>query len=278
MSLLATAAMALVLSSCTGSHPARPSHKPKGAPVQNPGQLEGANGPLVWYVAASALQKLNDPGLAAKVFDHQRNYVVVNHKGLGIPQGWEVHPVESFPSEAAIASALDHGLVPKDVVGIGFDDESWSLTPASERADPTAAVKAASQIVHSHGLEYLQLGNLPVNSSKVGGAKYAAVVDIQAQSRERDTARYAAYVKALAAQARQFNPHVIVLAGISTNPTGPPVTASELFDALQATHKVVDGYWFNLPSPGKACPRCNPANIEVAKQFLHMVVNASEKG
>jgi hypothetical protein len=270
--------MALALTSCTGSASGHHGKRPGLTTAHNPGQLDGANGPLVWYVAGSALKKLDDPRLAAEVFDHPQDYVVVNHKGSGIPQGWKVRPVESFPSETAIASALDHGLVPKDVVGIGFDDEAWSLTPASERANPTAAVRAASQVVHSHGLAYLQLGNLPVNGSKVGGAKYANVVDIQAQGKERDTARYVAYVKALAAQARQFNPHVIVLAGISTNPSGPPVTATELFDAVQATHEVVDGYWFNLPSPGKACPRCNPANIEVATQFLQMMVNASANG
>jgi len=275
MSLLATAAMALGLSGWSGSQPTHADHKPKDTSVQNHSQLEGANGPLLWYVAASALKKLDDPTLASEVFDHRQDYVVVNHKGSGIPQGWKVNPVESFTSETAIATALDHGLVPKDVVGIGLDDEAWSLTPASERSNPTAAVRSASQVVRSHGLEYLQLGNLPVNGSKVGGAEYANVVDIQAQGDERDTARYGAYVKALAAQARQLNPHVIVLAGISTNPSGPPVTAKELFDAVQATRKVVDGYWFNLPSPGKACPHCNPANIEVAKQFLQMVLKAS---
>jgi len=253
-------------------------HHPKQSSSHRPGQLHGAEGPLVWYVATSALQKLDDPNLAAKVFDHSQDYVVVNHKGSGVPAGWKVEPVESFTSESAIASALDNGLVPKDVVGIGFDDESWLLTPASERANPSGAVEAASQVVRSHGLAYLQLGNLSVNSSKVGGARYASVVDIQSQGKERDGAKYAAYVESMAAQARSFNPRVTVLAGISTNPTGPPVTATQLFDAVQLTRKTVDGYWFNLPSPERACPGCNPANIEVAKQFLEMVLKASEGG
>ena len=272
--LLATAALALLLTSCSGSSKGQPAHHPKQSP--SPSQLYGANGPLVWYVAASALEKLDDPGLAEKVFDHSQDYVVVNHEGSGIPEGWKVKPVESFTSESAIASALDHGLIAKDVAGIGFDDESWPLTPASERADPSAAVEAASHVVRSHGLAYLQLGNLPVNSSKVGGARYASVVDIQAQGKERNSAKYAAYVESMAAQARRLNPRVTVLAGISTNPSGPPVSATELFDAVRATSKAVDGYWFNLPSPGRACPRCNPANIEVAKQFLEMVLKASE--
>ena len=65
---------------------------------------------------------------------------------------------------------------------------------------------------------YLRLG------IAADAARYADVVDIQAQGSERDTTFYANFVVQAAAQARQANPNVLVLAGISTNPSGQQVT------------------------------------------------------
>jgi hypothetical protein len=95
-------------------------------------------------------------------------------------------------------------------------------------------------------------------------AQAADVVDIQAQSLERSTPAYVDFVRKAAAQARGAKPGVIVLAGISSNPTGPQVTAAQLSRAMIAVRPYVDGYWMNIPSPGPSCPRCNPARPDLA--------------
>jgi len=100
-------------------------------------------------------------------------------------------------------------------------------------------------------------------------ARYADVIDIQAQGSETNTAAFAAFVTAAAAQARAANPHVIVLAGISTNPTGHQVSAAQMRAAITATAGTVDGYWLNIPAGGPSCPRCGQPQPQVVAAALH---------
>jgi hypothetical protein len=95
-------------------------------------------------------------------------------------------------------------------------------------------------------------------------AEAADVVNIQAQSLERSPQAYVDFVKSAAAQARRAKPGVRVLAGISSNPTGPQVTEAQLERAIVGVRPYVDGYWMNIPSPGPLCPRCNPARPDLA--------------
>jgi len=99
-------------------------------------------------------------------------------------------------------------------------------------------------------------------------AKAADVVELQAQSLERDSATYTSFVKAAARQARAAKPGVGVLAGLSTNPPGAVVDSQQLTAAIQATKSLVDGYWLNIPGQGPRCPTCNPADPGVAIQTL----------
>src|SRR5262249_2736068 len=110
---------------------------------------------------------------------------------------------------------------------------------------------------------YLRLG------IAADAARYADVFDIQAQRAERSTELYTTFVRQAAAQAREANPKVVVLAGISTNPNGQHVTADDLLRAIAATRDVVDGYWLNIPRPGPHCPRCNDYRPDIAIDVLH---------
>jgi hypothetical protein len=90
-------------------------------------------------------------------------------------------------------------------------------------------------------------------------AKVAGVVEIQAQSLERAPQTYRAFVRAAAAQARAANPHVTVLAGLSTNPPGPVVSSQQ---------RGVAGFWLNVPGQGPRCPACNAPRPDLARQLL----------
>ena len=59
------------------------------------------------------------------------------------------------------------------------------------------------------------------------------MVELQAQSLERDTATYRSFVTAAAAQASAAQPGVTLLAGLSTNPPGAPVTTEHLLAAMR---------------------------------------------
>jgi hypothetical protein len=99
-------------------------------------------------------------------------------------------------------------------------------------------------------------------------AQAADYVELQSQSLERNTATYSRFVHTAASQARAANPQVKVLAGLSTNPSGPPVSVEQLIAAYNATRSTVDGYWLNIPSPGPYCRRCNARRSDIGIQTL----------
>jgi hypothetical protein len=61
---------------------------------------------------------------------------------------------------------------------------------------------------------------------------------------------------------------VLVLAGISTQPSGQQVTADDILRAIAATRDTVDGYWFNIPRSSEYCPRCTDFRPEIAIEVL----------
>ena len=73
----------------------------------------------------------------------------------------------------------------------------------------------------------------------------------------------AARWEAAAAQAREANPRVRIFAGLSTNPSGKPVTGKQLYGAVQATRDDVEGYWLNIPGGGAYCPKCGQPQPQV---------------
>ncbi|MCY0885482.1 MAG: hypothetical protein OWV35_06300 [Firmicutes bacterium] len=223
----------------------------------------------VWIIAASALDRIAGNPAVRQVLDHPSTWVSVPVHGQGLPQGWRVTPFVHFASEAALARAVRTGRLPPGIRGLGYDNERWPLTPAREQRNPARYVARAAALAHRHRWAYLQLGNLPVDGSRVGGARWAQVIDLQVQSAERDPARYAALVRRWTAAARRRNPQVQVVAGLSTNPPpGTPVTLAELEADVRASERVVNGYWLNLPEPGRACPRCGPPDPALAVRLL----------
>jgi hypothetical protein len=99
-------------------------------------------------------------------------------------------------------------------------------------------------------------------------ARYADVIDIQAQRFQNDPERYESFVRAAAAQARAANPKVIVLAGVSTQPGGGDTSADAILRAIQATRDAIDGYWLNIPEPGQMSPNVSAFRPDIALEVL----------
>ena len=120
-----------------------------------------------------------------------------------------------------------------------------------------------------HFAAYLRLG------LAASAARYADVIDIQAQGSEASLSRFTSFVKEAAAQARGANPHVIVLAGLSTNPSGQHVTSAQFISAYNAVRPDVNGYWLNIPAQGSACSRCGTPQPKVAVPLLQMLARSA---
>lgn len=163
-----------------------------------------------------------------------------------------------------------------------LDIEHWRFTPVAEQLHPVAAYRAAYRHVHDrrklliatpafdliralrphfHGRiypEFLRLGL----ARKI--ARYADIYEIQAQGAENNTPLYRWIVRAVARQVHVGNPHAVVLAGLSTGPSGQHVTARKLYQDVRATRRFVGGYWMNIPGKSAYCPRCGKPAPQIA--------------
>jgi hypothetical protein len=194
-------------------------------------------------------------------------------------------PAVSFSSAAALAEAVRRGL-PAHTQAVLYDPEAWAFTPAAEQRDPVGATALAARSAQSAGVQLIVAPALNLTSVLAPGSRasrselflelglaasmgrYADVLELQAQSLERDTGGYAAFVTAAAAQARAVRPQLGLLAGVSTNPPGPQVAAGQVVAAIRAVRSVADGFWLNVPGPGPRCPTCNPIRPDIAVEAL----------
>jgi hypothetical protein len=198
-------------------------------------------------------------------------------------------PVLTAGSVDKLADAITGGQLPAGTRAVLYDPEAWPFTPGDEQRDPVLATARAAELAREHGLRLFVAPALSLTNVLAPGkaprwrrfldlglaeslARSADVIELQAQSLERDTDSYASFVGAATAQARAANPRVRVLAGLSTNPPGAPVHLEHLTEAVRATYGTVDGYWLNIPRPGKHCPTCNPAQPGLGIELLRGIL------
>jgi len=204
--------------------------------------------------------------------------------------GVNATPVVTFPSVDELRSALQDNSLPAGTGAILYDPEAWSYTPAAEQSNPVQAAAQAAALAHAHGLKIIVAPALNLTTVLDPGssatrwqtfldlnlakpiAKIANIIELQAQSLERDPEAYKNFVHAAAAQARAGNPHVTVLAGLSTNPPGAAVNSQQLTDAIVASRPDVDGYWLNIPGQGPRCPTCNAPRPDIGVAVLSSVL------
>jgi hypothetical protein len=215
-------------------------------------------------------------------FDGTTSHVFLGGSTSFAIGGWGgAVPTASWASAAAFSADLQAGTIPQDVRVVMYDPEAWDATPIGEQLDPAAAMRTFGMLARKHG--YLVVITPHPNLVTVAGAacearigetleeaflrceieadaaRYADVVEIQAQYLETNRGRYSAFVRAITAQAREANPGVLVISGLSTNFTTDP---SILFDAWRSVIGIVDGHYLNVPHGRRP---------EVAVAFLQMV-------
>jgi hypothetical protein len=243
--------------------------------------------PIRWLFAGPGVEAISTDAEVSRLLNNTRPFVMGPRYLARVPPSWNAIPIISFKSFGAIRDALQMGAIGPEIRGIMYDYEKWQFTPEEEQRNAAGYVKQAADLVHARGLLFLAAPavNLvtvmaPAEDRKrlgdtylrlgiaAGAARYADVFDIQAQRFEYDTDLYAKFVRQAAAQARRANPNVMVLAGVSTQPFGPRVTADDIFRAIAATRDVVDGYWFNIPKPSAYSPHATEFRPDIAIEVL----------
>jgi len=279
------AAVACVLAGCMSQAPPASSSSSRPWPAAGP----LPSGRVVWMLTKAALaQLIADPAIRSGLAGSPV-YEIVPPGQEPLP-GFDAAVTVTFPSLVALSHAVTGGRLPAGTRAVLYDPEAWSFTPANEQRDPVQAAKRAASLARAHGLQLIVAPALNLTTVLARGsaaprwrqfldlqlaarmAKVADMIELQAQSLERDSGTYAAFVRDAAAQARAANPGVTVLAGLSTNPPGAVVASDQLVDAIQASRSSVDGYWLNIPGPGPRCPTCNQQRPDVGIEALRAVL------
>ena len=245
-------------------------------------------GPPAWMLTRAALAQMTASPAVRAGLERARVYEILSPGQTPLAAAGAL-PVVSFSSVIALTQAVAGHQLPAGTRAVLYDPEAWSFTPAREQRDPARAARQAMGVAHAHGLKLIVAPALNLMTVRPGPAgprwrqfldlglagalaRACDVIELQAQSLERDTATYAAFVRAAAAQARRANPRVTVLAGLSTNPPGAEVNSQQLTAAIRATSGLVGGYWLNIPGRGPRCPTCNGPRPQVGLQALREIL------
>jgi hypothetical protein len=162
----------------------------------------------------------------------------------------------------------------------------WPFTPDEEKMAPALYEQKFAALVHEHGLMFISAPATNIVNAirpesqrkydaylELGIAREAArhsdIFEIQAQGSEMAVNKFRDFVAQAARQARQANPEVKVLVGLSTAPNGQVVTSEQLYQAAKSVIDLADGFWLNIPSKSPYCPRCSQKpRADLAVEFL----------
>lgn len=226
----------------------------------------------IWMIKSNDLQNIGGIG----------SYQVVACGTTAGPSGFMSNGIcepgqdPIYTSYATFKSDVLSGNVPRGSTVV-FDNEWWTLTPTCERQRPEFYETAAALLAIQYGITLI---DTPA-SNVVGGtteelkaaAKYAGMVEIQAQVYDNHPGTYVHFVKLNVKAVRKVNPNVPIVAGLATDARGIPTTAADMYREWSGVRNLVQGFWLNANAwaapRGRGCaPQGCPA---VAKQFLEMI-------
>jgi hypothetical protein len=235
----------------------------------------------VWIATTPTLANLRaiDPDATALFFERSSSFVLGGAGSVAVA-------ARAWSDEAAFESDLASGAIASSVRYVMYDPEGWASTPRGERRHPIPAIRAFARAARAAGygviitphpnlvdVQHADCRGGPNEKTSAAyvrcgigaaAARLSDVVEIQAQWLGWDPPAYRAFVEAAAAQAREANPGVVVLAGLSTRYASTP---GDLLVAWDAVSDVVDGHYLAVPQG---------ISPEVAASFLRML--AQERG
>lgn len=259
----------------------KPVKDPRLAPTAHPSGK-------IWMISSSAYNLLSSAtsgqAVALKFFNTSRSILVIgnhNAKSYGSASlALYFTGFADFESKTPLAatSGAQYAV---------FDDENWKYTPPAEQKNTDLYFQKFSNLAQQYGLKVIaspspDLANaLPRKTSSLyndylsdmiagSAAKWSDVLNIQAQGLQSDPPKYAAFVSAVAKQAKGINPGIEVIASLSTNPSGYPVSLQALLKDIQLTEGTADGYWLEIPEKS-SCPSCGATDPKIAVQLLSLI-------
>lgn len=245
---------------------------------------------LIWMITGASLARLSRQPhattLVRQFFGSPSHSVIVASHGkppFALPAMHSAAFASYGELRAHISASRSAG-----ISLVVLDLETWSATPQAEQRSPARYYRMAGGLTDRHGIALVATPspNLVVARIRGGRGVYATylqsgligrvaaaadVFEVQAQGLERKSAAYVQFVRAAAAQARKANPHIVVIAGLSTNPGGRATPARQLYRDVVAARPYVDGFWLNIPRHSDTCRHCGVPRPRIALQLLRML-------
>jgi hypothetical protein len=243
-----------------------------------------AAGLIVWRVSAKSAQKpvnlsslywvyykedLNrllplNPSLVQQTLSGPGTYVLQQSGNGSVPQG--AIPSQTFYDYADLQTAISSGSILPGVQAVMDDPENWSQTPLPEQQSPLHYMQQFGQTAQNAGYTAIlapgrtltqtpgavcgktqgqTLTQAYLSCNLASAAANAPIFVIQAAPVETDTTQLTQLVSQAAAQARAANPNVIVLATLSSAPSGNTVDPSVITAAARTMLPYVQGFLLN---------------------------------
>ena len=234
----------------------------------------------VWLIKSNDLQTIGDIGSYAWT-------------GCGITTGSSLtsstYPacqsgqVPIYTSHWTFQSDITSGaLVSGDTV-IDDAEEGWSITPKLEQHNLAYFDQLDAQLAAQNGITIIETPYGKTPSALVflakNAAKYAPIVDIQAQPFDRSPQTYVDLVDNTANAMRAINPDVVVLAGLATDASGVPTGLGQMESEYKGVKAYVDGFFLNATKWGR--PRgkgCAPQGCPVTAAAFLNAIGATTSG
>jgi hypothetical protein len=156
-----------------------------------------------------------------------------------------------------------------------FDNEDWQYTPPWEQKNQEKYEVLAALLAQQHGIVFIDTPSaktyFQIVKEDVAAARYASVVEIQSQARDKSPSLFIANVLQAVAAIRKVNPTIPILAGLSTDALGKPTTVQDMVQEYNGVKFDVQGFWLNANT--WAAPRgrgCAPEGCpQTARKFLN---------
>jgi hypothetical protein len=199
-----------------------------------------------------------------------------------VPNGHGAMTSFAWPSYRRFARTLaDSSYWFRGFTSVMYDPEGWSATPQAERRHPIEYARRFATLARAHGWTTIvtpapNLASVPGSACRAGPdeqqdhayircnvtgriAYHADMVEAQAQHLEASSSAYRDFVARTAAQARDANPQVKVIAGLTT---GRSFTPAQMFAAWSSVRNIVDGYYLSISGNER---------WQTARDFLRML-------
>jgi hypothetical protein len=291
--LVGAPVLAAILTAATPAAPAQaatPATAPSTAPK--------------WMIGRSAIDLINkDLGtdtLTIHAFDSSStDEMGTAQKGAVTQPTATYYAYGPATSASSFLYAVQHKAVPAGTTYVVYDNESWSMTPSDEQANPGMYMAEFVAAAHRYGYKAILAPSVDLEKDmpcykrsdsawnnyltdcdlpRLAAEAHPDVYEIQAQRYEDDTTAdtdcgcYRWFVDQAAKTAASIVPGLDIRAGLASNQDGTVSTAQALYTDTVNTRGAVDGYWLNVPVQSSACPKCSVSgDPQVAAGYLEML-------